>query len=98
MNCCMIFPDSVEEFMEEYKMVDTKHIYSNGTEYVPIFRMKQWFEHLPSAEKTGRWNEYYRATTDDTFHCSPCGSCFIVLQGNERMNFCPNCGAKMEND
>lgn len=47
----MTFPDTVEEFMEQYKMVDTEHIYSNGTEFVPIFRMKQWFEHLPSAEK-----------------------------------------------
>lgn len=46
MNCCMKFPDSVDEFMEEYKMVDTEHIYSNGTEYVPIFRMKQWFEYI----------------------------------------------------
>ena len=26
-------------------MVDKHEIYSNGTEYVPIFRMKQWFEH-----------------------------------------------------
>ena len=27
------------------KMTDTEHVYSNGTEYVPIYRMKQWFEH-----------------------------------------------------
>jgi hypothetical protein len=41
----MRFPDTVEEFMEQYKMTDTKQVYSNGTEYVPIFRMEQWFEH-----------------------------------------------------
>lgn len=34
------FPDTVEEFMERYKIVNT-----DGTELVPIFRMKQWFEH-----------------------------------------------------
>ena len=45
MGDIMKFPDTVEEFMEEYKMVDKHEIYSNGTEYVPIFRMKQWFEH-----------------------------------------------------
>lgn len=45
MSDCMHFPDTVEEFMEQYKMTDTKQVYSNGTEYVPIFRMKQWFEH-----------------------------------------------------
>lgn len=55
MSDCMIFPDTVEEFMEQYKMVDTEHIYSNGIEYVPIFRMKQWFEHLSSAEPEPQW-------------------------------------------
>lgn len=41
----MTFPDTVEEFMEEYKLVDTEQVYTNGTELIPIFRMKQWFEH-----------------------------------------------------
>lgn len=41
----MTFPDTVEEFMNSYKMVDREQIYSNGVEYVPIFRMEQWFEH-----------------------------------------------------
>ena len=45
MSDCMHFPDTVEEFMEEYKLVDTEQVYTNGTELVPIFRMKQWFEH-----------------------------------------------------
>ena len=44
MGDTMTFPASVEEFMEQYKMTDTEHVYSNGTEYVPIYRMKQWFE------------------------------------------------------
>lgn len=44
MSDLMEFPETVEEFMEEYKMVDTDQVYSNGTEYVPIFRMKQWFQ------------------------------------------------------
>lgn len=38
--------------MEQYKMVDTEQIYSNGTEYVPIFRMEQWFAHQAD---TPRW-------------------------------------------
>lgn len=45
MGDMMTFPASVEEFMEQYKMTDTEHVYSNGAEYVPIYRMKQWFEH-----------------------------------------------------
>ena len=47
----MTFPDTVEEFMEQYKVVDTDGVYmSKGAELVPIFRMKQWFEQLPSAQ------------------------------------------------
>lgn len=46
----MSFPDNVEDFMEEYKMVDTNYVYSNGIEYVPIFRMQQWFEHVGEIE------------------------------------------------
>lgn len=42
-NTMMFFPETVEEFMEQYKIVDTEQIYTNGTELVPIFRMKQWF-------------------------------------------------------
>ena len=40
----MQFPETVEEFMQQYKIVDTQQVYTNGTELVPIFRMKQWFE------------------------------------------------------
>ena len=42
----MAFPDTVDEFMEQYKIVDTDQVYTNGSELIPIFRMKQWFEHL----------------------------------------------------
>lgn len=43
----MYFPDTVEEFMERYAIVDSKQVYTNGVELVPIFRMKQWFERHP---------------------------------------------------
>ena len=103
MNNCMTFPDTVEEFMEQNKVVDTEQIYSNGTEFVPIFRMKQWFEHLPSAEqerKTGKW--VYK-TTDAYIQrtCSACGWSERMYYCNRNQdglirNYCPNCGAKMD--
>lgn len=43
----MNFPDTAEEFMEQYKIVDSEEVYTNGAELVPIFRMKQWFEQHP---------------------------------------------------
>ena len=61
----MDFPETVEEFMEEHKMVDTKEVYSNGIEYVPIFRMKQWFEHQMSVEQ-------YRQRMIQAFHETGC--------------------------
>lgn len=45
--------------------------------------------------KTGTWNMYYRMHWRNTFVCNRCGSCFIVIQGENEMNFCPNCGAIM---
>ena len=47
MTDMMTFPDTVEEFMEQYKITDTERIYTNGAELVPIFRMRQWFDHKP---------------------------------------------------
>ena len=40
----MTFPNTVDKFMEQYKIVDTDEVYTNGAELVPIFRMKQWFD------------------------------------------------------
>lgn len=60
----MTFPDTVEEFMEQYKMVDREQIYSNGCEYVPIFRMKQWFDHKPQIDLV-RCGECRHSATDD---------------------------------
>lgn len=86
----MIFPDTVEEFMEQYKITDTEQIYTNGTELVPIFRMRQWFDHKPECEQ-GHWiissNGYYP-------YCSECKS---KPKSGEMTDFCPSCGAKMNN-
>lgn len=46
MSDVMTFPATFEEFAEQYKIVDTKQVYTNGTELIPIFRVKQWLEHL----------------------------------------------------
>ena len=72
MGDMMTFPASVEEFMEQYKMTDTEHVYSNGTEYVPIYRMKQWFEHCRNQQSP---------TIDavPVVRCKDCKHCNISL-------------------
>ena len=46
----MTFPNTVEEFMDRYKITDTEQIYTNGVGLVPIFRMRQWFAHADMVE------------------------------------------------
>lgn len=41
----MAFPATFDEFAEKHKIVDSEEIYTNGTELIPIFRVKQWLEH-----------------------------------------------------
>ena len=49
----MMFPKTLDEFMEQYKIVDVEQVYTNGAELVPIFRIKQWEDtHEP---RKGKW-------------------------------------------
>ena len=54
---------SLDEFMEYYKVVDTEEIYSNGTEFVPIFRVKQWEEYNNKDKEIERLNNIINRTT-----------------------------------
>ena len=57
-------------------------------------------KHTIDAEpvRHGKWNKYYRMHSVDTFVCNRCGSCFAVLQGADKMNFCPNCGCRVDKE
>lgn len=105
----MTFPNTVEEFMEQYKIVDTEQVYTNGAELVPIFRMKQWFEHLPTADVRenvhARWKIYNicdyanRPTGRRVGECSNCGQLtpeWRKLLEEPLWYFCPKCGAVMD--
>jgi len=41
----MEFPDTFEKFAKEYGFKDDKEVYTNGSDLIPIFRVKQWLEH-----------------------------------------------------
>lgn len=57
MSDMMTFPATVEEFMEQYKIVDDEKVYTNGADLVPIFRMMQWFEHVSAMDTISRQAE-----------------------------------------
>jgi hypothetical protein len=54
-------------------------------------------EALSADRLTGEWNPYYtKREHNHIFNCKLCGDTFIVTQGNDDMNYCPNCGTRME--
>lgn len=99
MGDMMTFPATVEEFMEQYKTTDTEKVYSNGTEFVPIYRMRQWFDHVNqnsgSAVRHGRWKPFGIDNRGRVgrWQCTACH--MTSLDGG---TYCPKCGAKMDGD
>lgn len=49
---CMDFPDTFEEFAESYGIKDSKEVYTNGSVLIPVFRVKQWLDHINPCEDT----------------------------------------------
>ena len=41
----MEFPVTFEKFAKEYGFKDDKEVYTNGSDLIPIFRVKQWLKH-----------------------------------------------------
>ena len=75
--------------------------YSNTALVSELNRSIGYLMRLPSAERRGRWIEEYSANHFQA-KCSACGESTLYgitydLEGNAYyMNYCPNCGAKME--
>ena len=45
MSDSMTFPNTIEEFLENYSFIDKKEYYTNGTKLIPVFRVEQALEH-----------------------------------------------------
>jgi len=45
MNEQMEFPETFEQFAKEYGFKDDKEVYTNGSDLIQIFRVKQWLKH-----------------------------------------------------
>lgn len=100
MDNIMQFPETFEEFAKSYGFKDSKEIYTNGSELIPVFRVEQWLEHA-RAERTCRATSCrdYPDWGSVAYTCSECGEilvCFDFEQDPPKpIGYCPNCGAKV---
>lgn len=74
-----------------------EHTYPSEPKEIPFNEWLQGFlkKECPPVEPQrpkGEWNRL----SHDTFHCILCGRTFIVMQGGDAMNYCPNCSADMK--
>ena len=56
---------------------------------------------LPSVQperKKGKWIVTDDGWDGEYFVCSVCGCPWKIIEGTPKMNYCPNCGAKMEGE
>lgn len=52
MSETMNFPETFDEFAENYKITDDKQVYTKRTELIPIFRVRQWLMRPDKNAKT----------------------------------------------
>lgn len=96
----MEFPKTFDEFAEGYGFKDKEEVYTNGIDLIPVFRVKQWLEHLTQMKDTngaapGVWlrREYLQGgIIDIKFACSNCGyeSGHVMTS----WKYCPACGSR----
>ena len=67
----MEFPQTFDEFVNEYGFKDDKEIYTNGSELIQVFRVKQWLEHISKPtqmiEKSNFDMQQYKADLDTAY-------------------------------
>ena len=44
----MLFPNTIDEFLDSYSFKDSEGIYTNGSELISVFRVKQALAHFYS--------------------------------------------------
>jgi PHP family Zn ribbon phosphoesterase len=71
MNEEMKFPETFEQFIKEYGFKDNEEVYTNGSDLIQIYRVKQWLEHQMTVEE-------YRQRMIQAFHNADCDELIAV--------------------
>lgn len=98
----MTFPKTFDEFAETYSFKDKEELYTNGSDLIPVFRVKQWLEH--EAEKDVQTVKPERIDVDE-YKCPLCHevtreSIYWEKYKNDWImrrytpQYCSHCGAK----
>ena len=86
----MNFPETFEEFAEQYKIVDKKEVYTNGTELIPIFRVKQWLYDRPSVKVANAHKDNRIVTTGQLLQNIKNGKTYeVVIADDNIFVVCP---------
>ena len=69
----MDFPNTFDEFADDYGFKDTKEVYTNGSELIQVYRVKQWLEHINEKttmiDKSNFSQEQYKADLQSAYDC-----------------------------
>ena len=104
MNEMMTFPETWEEYEKQYGFADDEEVYTNGSRLIQSFRVKQWLDHLPSAEperKKGKWIRITQGAMPEQYICPFCHRTVEVYDVEKllpiRYPYC-HCGADMRGE
>ena len=77
MNDVMKFSKTFDEFIKQYSFFDKQQIYTNGSELIHVFRIKQWEEHK---EKE---NQELKKQLKEWKHHLKCSKEMLDIQGQK---------------
>ena len=92
----MDFPSTFDEFANEYGFKDKEEVYTNGSELIQVYRVKQWLEHINETttmiDKSNFSREQYKADLQSAYDCGYNQACKgkITMPYAEPDN-CGNC-------
>lgn len=79
----MTFPEKPEEFIKQYSFTDKERVYTNGSELIPVFRVRQMLEHYTRKpmeriierleEKKQEYLEGFRVHQENELYGVACG-------------------------
>ena len=56
----MEFPKRMTEFIDSYSFKDSKEIYTNGAELIPVFRVEQGLEHYAKEIRSNAIDDFVK--------------------------------------